>query len=146
VTYPDEQVAQLLNDQFIPVRVDIEQAGKLADRYQALWTPNLNLIDGGREKGFYQVIGWLPPLEFAAMLNLARSHFHLGRKQFSEAAPLFRGVFEKFPQSLYAPESVYFRGVSRYLADHSVEALKEDWNLLQRRYPDSQWAMKSNLF
>jgi hypothetical protein len=144
VTYPDDQVVGLLNAHFIPVQVNIEQASRLADQYQALWTPNLNFIDG-RERRFCQVIGWLPPSEFAAMLHLARGQYLLTGKHFDEAAPVFLGVFERFPRSAYAPEALYFHGVSRYLSSHEVPDLKDAWGRLQRFYPQSKWAMMSNL-
>jgi tetratricopeptide (TPR) repeat protein len=144
VTYPDSKVAELLNTFFVPVQVNIQEVSKLADQYQAIWTPNLNVIDG-RENRVYHVEGWLPPSEFAAMLETARGQYCLRRKRFEDAAPIFKGVFEKYPRSAYAPESLYYRGVSRYLATHNVNELKEDWIMLQRFYPDDAWAMKANI-
>jgi hypothetical protein len=144
VTYPDNQVAGMLNEHFVPVQVDIEKVSKLVDRFQALWTPNLNVIDG-REKLIYKVVGWLPPSEFAAMLQTARGHFLLLHKKFDEAAPVFKSVFENFPRSHVAAECLYHRGVSRYLSSHDVKHLKEDWGELQRFLPGSQWTMKANI-
>jgi len=134
----------MLNNLFVPVQVDIEQASKLADKYQALWTPNLNVINN-REKRVYHVVGWLPPSEFAAMLQTARGHYSMNSKKFDEAAPRFKEVFDHFPRSVYAPEALYYSAVSRYLSSHDVEDLKEDWITLQRFYPQSRWAMKSNV-
>ena len=144
VTYPDSQVAGFLNDHFVPVQVDFEKAAKLADRLQVFWTPNLNMING-REARFYHLIGWLPPSEFMAMLQIALGHHFLGRKRYFEAAPAFADVFDKYPRSGFAPEALYFKGVCRYLSSHSVDELKEEWVTLQRFYPDSEWAMKSNV-
>ena len=144
VTYPDKQVARLLDHHFVPVQVNIEEADDLAKRFQALWTPNLNMIDD-REKRFYHVVGWLPPSEFVAMLKLARGHFLLSREKFDEAATILKDVFDEFPRSIYAPESLYYMGVCRYKASHKVEYLKEDWIMLQRFFPGSEWAMNSNV-
>lgn len=144
MTYPDDQVAEQLNHHLVPVQVDIEEAGKLADRYQAFWTPNLNLIDD-RGIRFYHVVGWLPPSELVAMLKTARGHFLLSREKFDEAATIFKDVFDEFPRSIYAPESLYFMGVCRYKGSHKAEYLKEDWIMLQRFFPGSEWAMKSNV-
>jgi hypothetical protein len=144
VTYPDTQVADLLSRHFVPVQVDIQKAAKLADRYLALWTPSLNVI-GSREKRIYHAVGWLPPDEFAAMLQTARGHFYMQGKKFDRAAPLFKDVFETAPRSSFAPEALYYRGVCRYLATHDVEELKQDWIMLQRFYPQDAWAMKSNI-
>lgn len=144
MTYPDSQVAGFLNEYFVPVQVDIEKAAKLADRLQVLWTPNLNIING-REKRFFHSIGWLPPSELTAMLQTALGHYFLTRKKYFDAAPAFAAAFDKYPRSVFAPEALYFKGVCRYLSSHSVDELKEDWIMLQRFYPDSQWAMKSNI-
>ena len=144
MTYPDDQVAEMLNQHYIPVQVDIEKSAKLADRYQALWTPNLNVIDH-RGRRVYEVIGWLPPSEFAAMLQIGRGYFLLKRKKFEEAAPLFGNVIDRYADSTFAPEAMYFKGVSRYMATHEVDELKTAWTELQSRYPDSEWAMKSDV-
>jgi hypothetical protein len=144
VTYPDKQVADLLTHNFVPVQVNIEEAGELADRFQTLWTPNLNMIDD-RGKRFYHVVGWLPPSEFAAMLKAAQGHYFLTIKKYAEATPIFSSIFDEFPRSIFAPEALYFKGVSRYMGSHIVENLKEDWTMLQRFFPDSEWAMKSNV-
>ena len=134
----------MLNQYYIPVQVDIQKASQLADRYQALWTPNLNVIDG-RGRCAYQVMGWLPPSEFVAMLQIGLGYYHLHRKKFEDAAPLFGEVVERFADSLYAAEALYFKGVSRYLATQEVDELKTAWTELQSRYPRSEWAMKADV-
>ena len=144
MTYPDRQVAALLNENFVPVQVNIEEAAKLADTYQAIWTPNLNVIDG-RQKQVYRVEGWLPPSEFAAMLGVGRGQYFLRGKKYPEAATLFKAVFEQNPRSQFAPEALYYRGVSRYLSSHNVDELKEDWIMLQRFYPQSAWSLRANI-
>jgi hypothetical protein len=138
------QVATLLNDKFTPVQVDIEKASKLAKEFQAIWTPNLNVLDRDQNR-VYGVEGWLPPSEFVAMLGVARGHYFLRGKKFTEAEPLFKEVFEQYPRSQFAPEALYYRGVSRYLNSHEVDELKEDWITLQRFYPQSAWGLRSNI-
>lgn len=145
MTYPDIQVSEIINNYFVPVQVDIEKGDKLADRYQALWTPNVNVVNH-REKPVYQAIGWLPPSEFAAMLHVGRGHFFLSRKKFSEAASIFDEVADKFPRSVYAPQALYFSGVGRYLQSHQADDLKQGWTRLQHLYPASEWAIKSRVF
>jgi hypothetical protein len=144
VTYPDSQVAALLDKNFVPVQVNIEEVAKLANELQALWTPNLNVLDGN-QKRVYWVEGWLPPSEFVAMLGVARAQYLLRSKKYSEADPLFKAVFEQHPRSQFAPEALYYRGVSRYLNSHEVDKLKEDWIMLQRFYPQSAWSLRSNI-
>ncbi|MGD8613948.1 MAG: hypothetical protein PVI93_23235 [Desulfobacterales bacterium] len=144
MTYPNLQVATLLNENFIPVQVDIEKVSKLANEFQAIWTPNLNVLDRN-QKRVYWVEGWLAPSEFAAMLDVARGHFFLRGKKYTQAEPIFKEVFEQHPLSQFAPEALYYRGVSRYLNSHEVDELKEDWIMLQRFYPQSTWSLRSNI-
>ena len=144
VTYPDMQVAALLNDNFVPVQVNFEEASKLVNEFQAIWTPNLNVLDRNQNR-VYWVEGWLPPSEFTAMLTVARGQYFLRGKKYTEAEPLFKAVFDHNPRSQFAPEALYYRGVSRYLNSHEVEELKEDWIMLQRFYPQSAWSLRSNI-
>ena len=144
VTYPDLMVASLLNAFFLPVQVDVDEVPKLAAQYSAIWTPNLNVLDG-KENHIYKVEGWLPPSELAAMLLLARGHYYFRQKKFRDAAPIFEEVFVKYPLSSFASEALYYKGVSRYLVSHVVGDLKEDWIMLQRFYPSSAWALRSNI-
>jgi hypothetical protein len=134
----------MLNRDYIPFQVDIEKALKLADRYRAPWTSNLNVIDG-RGRCVCQMIGWLPPMEFTAMLQIGRGYFFLNRKKFEEAARLLAQVTDQYPDSIFAAEAIYFKGVSRYLASQEIGELQAAWAELQGRYPDTQWAMKSNV-
>jgi TolA-binding protein len=144
VTYPDFMVAGLLNAYFIPVQVNIKEVPKLAAKYMAIWTPNLIVLDG-KENIIYRVEGWLPPSETAAMLLLARGHYFLRHKKYQDAVPHFEEVFVKYPQSSFSPEALYYKGVSRYMDSHEVDKLKEDWIMLQRFYPSSTWAVRSNI-
>lgn len=79
------------------------------------------------------------------MLTVARGQDFLRGKKYTEAEPLFKAVFDHNPRSQFAPEALYYRGVSRYLNSHEVEELKEDWIMLQRFYPQSAWSMRSNI-
>lgn len=142
VTYPDFTVAALLNEQFIPVQVNIEKVPQLVEKFQAVWTPNLNILND-KEKLVYHIEGWLAPSECAAMLILSQGHYQLRRSQFDQAAAHFKAVFDHYPQSEFAPEALYYLAVSRYLASHESQRLIEGWQDCRRYYPSSSWARRS---
>ena len=144
VTYPDLTVANVLNTCFIPVQVNIEKVDELADRYLAKWTPNLNILDGKGDV-IYKIEGWLPPSETAAMLILARGHYFRRHNRYQDAVTDFEKVLSTYPRSSFAPEAQYYKGVGRYLDSHEVDDLKEEWITLQRFYPASTWAVRSNV-
>jgi hypothetical protein len=134
----------MLNRYFVSVQVNIEDAAKLVDEFQAIWTPSLNFF-GRKRKRIYYVEGWLPPSEFAALLTLVRGHYYLRGKKYNDAEPCFKELFEQNPLSHFAPEALYYRGVSRYLLSHEVDTLKEEWIRLQRFYPQSAWSIRSDI-
>ncbi|MFO7554981.1 MAG: hypothetical protein R6W88_07230 [Desulfobacterales bacterium] len=79
------------------------------------------------------------------MLILARGHYFLRRKKYKDALPNFEKVLSTYPRSSFAPEALYYKGVGRYLDSHELDELKEEWITLQRLYPASTWAVKSDI-
>jgi hypothetical protein len=138
------KVAALLNENFVPVQVDIESVSKLADEFQALRTPHLNVLDRN-QKRVYWVEGWLPPSEFVAMLGVARGHYFLRGKKYSDAELIFKSVFEHHPRSHFAKVALHYWSVSRRLNSHEVDKLREDWIMMQRFYPHSRWTLRANI-
>ncbi len=144
MTYPDLSVATILNEYFIPVQVNVAEAEKLVEEFDAIWTPNLNILDG-QKRVIYHTEGWLPPSEYAAMLITGLGHYALRKKRYQEAVSFYQEVHTKFPTSGFAPAALYYLGVGKYLESHNVEDLKESWIKLQRFYPQSSWAIRSDL-
>jgi hypothetical protein len=110
VTYPDATASQLLNTLFIPVQLDVTKEPKRADQFQVIWTPNLNIVDT-RERVSFHLEGWLSPSEFAAMLLLGLGHHGLKTKRYDEAIAHFKSVYDRYPQSEFAPEALYYLAV-----------------------------------
>ena len=77
-------------------------------------------------------------------INWINDYFLRGKK-YTQAESLFKAVFDKHPRSQFAPEALYYRGVSRYLESHEVDQLKEDWITLQRFYPQDAWSLRANI-
>ena len=144
MTYPDATVSELLNEQFVPVQLDLNQEPKLADQFQVIWTPNLNIVDV-RERVAFHLEGWLSPAEFAAMLHLGLGHYALKHKRYENAVTHFKTVYESYPQSEFSPQSLYYLGVGKYMASHDVQELLQGWSDLRRRYSTSPWAMRTRV-
>lgn len=144
MTYPDATVSELLNEQFVPVQLDLSKASKLADRFQVIWTPNINVVDA-RERVAFHLEGWLSPGEFAAMLHLGLGHHALKSKRYEDAAGHFKTVYERYPQSEFAPEALYYLAVGNYMTSHDAQALLSGWSDLRRRYSSSAWAMRTRV-
>jgi hypothetical protein len=144
VTYPDPSVVEIISDKYIPVQLDVQADIKRVDQFQVLWTPNLNVVDD-RERVFFHLEGWLPPMEFTAMLHCGEGHFSLHRKNFEHAVDAFQRIADNYPQSEFAPQALYYAAVGRYLGTHDADRLMSDWKHLQQCYPTSAWAYRTRV-
>ncbi|MEJ2039181.1 MAG: hypothetical protein P8X55_09635 [Desulfosarcinaceae bacterium] len=144
VTYPNPSVAQIVNELYIPVQLDVEKETKRAEQYMVLWTPNINVVDH-RERVFFHFEGWISPMEYTAMLLCGRGHYDLHRKQFDQAVASFKRVIDNFPESVYAPQAHYYAAVGHYLSTHEVDRLLAGWERLRQAYPENEWAYRTHL-
>jgi hypothetical protein len=147
--YPDERVARFITDNFLPARVHVrEQADdfkRLGERYSALWTPTLLVLDpDGTER--HRIEGFLPADDLVAQLALGLGHSAFARKEWKEAERWFREVVERFPKTDAAPEALYWAGVARYKASNDASALAETADAFARRYLGSAWAKKASVW
>lgn len=142
MTYSDPSVAALLNDAFVPLQAEIMGAVELRRKYHAVWTPNLQVLDT-RGDPIYRTDGWLPPGEFVPFLLVALGQFHFLRHRYLLAVAVLEDVGLRYPRSSYAPEALYYLGTSRYMVNRDRSTMEATWRELQRRYPDSPWAIRT---
>jgi tetratricopeptide (TPR) repeat protein len=141
VTYPEDEVVEFLNERVVPVRVPYDQK-PLAEDFQVKWTPLLVILDSEGEE-HHRSTGFLAPYELIAMILLGSGKLYFHREDFTKAIQCFDELLEKYPDSGSAPESVYFRGVSGYKSTHKPEPLKEAFEVLRDKFPDSEWAKRA---
>ncbi len=145
--YPDERVARLIQDNFIPVRVHVKDADfkRLSQSYNAPWTPTLLVLDpSGTER--HRIEGFLPAEDLLSQLTLGLGHSAFGREQWDQAERRFREVVDRYSRSEAAPEALYWAGVSRYKGKGDAAALAETGREFTRRYQESSWAKKASVW
>lgn len=141
VTYPNEQVAELINDSFVALRVPYD-AKPISVDFNVTWTPTIIVLD---KKGIehHRTLGYLAPEEFipSLLLGVAKAHFDL--EEFDDAIALLDKIIHDFPRSDSAPEAVYHLGVARYKKTHDAKPLKEAYERLVREYSGSVWEKRA---
>jgi hypothetical protein len=65
----------------------------------------------GKER--WRLEGYLPKDEFRAFLEMGLARVGFMRKNFADAETRYSGVVQNHPDSKYAPEALYWQGVSR---------------------------------
>ena len=142
VTYPNEKVAKLAGDEFVPWRIDYRRETRLLRKFNVVWTPTSLFMDG-HEREHYRLTGYLPPGPFLAYLQFARAKVAFGSHNYPFAAELFEALFIEHPGAPTAPEAVYFRGVARQKATGDDRHLEEAAADLARSYPESDYVLRT---
>ena len=147
--YPQPDVAQLVTDRFVPVRVHVkDDAGefqRLGGMFDAQWTPTTLVIDPPSTER-HRIEGFLPKDDFASQLSLGLGKAAFGRAAFAEAERIFEDVIQRYPKTDAAPEAQYWAGVSRYKSSNDPKALAETTKRFKERYSDSTWAKKASVW
>ena len=141
VTYPNEGVAKFVDLNFVPVQV--QSANKeLADKYNISWTPTILVLDAdGKEH--YRSVGFLQPDVFIATFELGKARYYLDREQFAEARALLEELIERCPVPEVVPEAIFYHGVASYKQSHDPKPLRQAYDTLTSKYPQSDWAKRA---
>jgi hypothetical protein len=143
VTYPDVEVADTINQRFVPIQINTqEEANKqVVERFRQIWTPDIRIV-GSDGFDYYQWNGYLPPFEYLPQLLTGEARSLLRCHDESGAAGIYHEVVRRFPTSASAPEALYYLAVARYKASGQGKDLATGWHQLQNQYPNSIWRIK----
>jgi hypothetical protein len=141
VTYPQEDVVRFVNNYLIPLRINV-QNGPVPDAYHYIWTPTVAVLNpSGKE--VQRSIGFLGPDEFIVRMQLGIAKVRLDTKEYDTAVIPLKSLMETFPESNSIPEAIYFSGVAAYKKSNDPSKLKEAYEKLLSKYPDSAWTERA---
>ncbi len=141
VTYPTQDVAAFINEYLIPIRVRYD-ALPLSRDFTVKWTPTHIMLDD-KGKGHSWNLGFVPPEEMTPLLLLGMGKTCFDLDDLDQAIVDFDQIIGTYPKSHSAPEAIYLRGVSLYLASHNGKHLKQIQEKLRDEYPQSVWTQRS---
>lgn len=141
VSYPDKKVIEFINNSLISFRVRFD-AQPMATDFNLKWTPTLIILDkAGKEH--HRTIGFFPAEELipSLLLGIAKVHFDLN--EFKDALSRLEKILSDFPKSGSAPEAIYLKGVCLYKDTKNPKGLKEAYEQLQAKHPESEWTKRA---
>jgi hypothetical protein len=141
VTYPNDKVKAFMQKNLIAVKLS---AGTqpLTGQFKITWTPTFIILDqDGREH--YRAVGYESPEEFIPFLLMGMARINFDKGNYPRAIALLEQITAEYPHSTVAAESVYLLGVSRYKTNHKVQDLKQIYETLKAKYPDSEWVKRA---
>jgi outer membrane protein assembly factor BamD (BamD/ComL family) len=122
--------------------VHIKENAKNFHRFEAVWTPTVLVMDpDGNER--WRLEGYLPTGEFRVNLEMGLARVAYMKKDLADAERRYGEIVERYPDSKFAPEAVYWEGVSRYSRSHDHNTLSDVARTFTEKYKDSIWAKKS---
>jgi Thioredoxin-like domain len=147
--YPDPRVAQIVEQNFIPVRMHVkEQADdfkRLGAKYGAQWTPTILVLDSSGEER-HRIEGFLPADDFIAQILLGLGKSAFARGEFADAERRYREIVDTYRSTDAGPEALYWAGVARYKATNDAAALAETAASFKQRYQETSWAKKASVW
>ncbi len=141
-TFSSDNVAQTLEEQFVPVHYDVLTNPEMMKPFMAIWTPTVvaQCPDGNTHRKW---VGFLPPHQFLGELALARVNYALARQSYDEAHKLAQAAVETTTgDELRHSEALYWQAVAAYKATENQDLLIAGWKDLLERFPNSEWAQK----
>lgn len=144
VTYPDQRVAEFIEQHTVPVRFYARNEPRLVDEYLAHWTPNVVIADS-HGRVHYRLEGFLPPDFFVAYLSLGAGKYYFNSKNYPQAIERFAATAERHAGTSAAAEALYWKGVASYKDSRKFDPLRAAWEKLDKEYPHSTWALRTQI-
>lgn len=134
-----------MSSHFVPVKIHIKEQPQTFERFAALWTPTIVILDpDGVER--HRIEGFLTAEDFLAELEVGRGKVAFARGDYAAANRIFASVRDQFPKTSAAPPAVYWEGVAGYKSSKDPNFLKDAASRLKETYSQSEWATKSSVW
>ena len=91
----------------------------------------------------WRLEGYLPKDDFLAFLKMGIARVAFAKKDWAAAEKWFADVMERHANSFYAPQAIYYRGVSKYSASHEHDELANTAATLIEQFPSTEWQLRS---
>jgi len=142
VTYPQERVAKFIQLNFIPVQFQTSNKAMM-EKFAISWTPTILVLDAdGREH--YRGVGFYTPDDLIATLLTAKGRWALDTDQLADARAIFEEVISCYTASNAAAEAIFFLGAAKYKMTHDPKPLRETYEELKAKFPQSIWAKQAD--
>jgi hypothetical protein len=150
VTYPHPDVRQLLEREFVCLRINERSTGpesvEVLRIFRLLWSPGFIFLDHHWNE-LRRLVGYLPPPHFLAELRFGLGMVEMLHGRYGLSFEHFRGAADSIVDAPVAAEALYWAGIAAYRRDgRSLEAIKKRWEEIYVRYPESSWWTRADVF
>ena len=142
--YSNEKVQKFIMENFIPLKSQCfwDKPTELMQKFEIRWTPTL-IVHDPEGKEHHRMVGYVPVDDLIAQLILAKGKIYFDTDRLSEAIAQFQTVIDQYPNTGVAPEAIFLSGVAGYKHTHDAKFLRQIYDGLIAKYPQSEWARRA---
>ena len=135
---------RFLEEEFVPLKSQCfwKERTELMKQFDVIWTPTFLFQDAGG-KVHRKLVGALPSDDFLAQLKVGKGMVFLEMQRNEDAIKWLQRAIDEHPDAGVVPEAVFFLGVARYKTTHEAGALRNIYDALTQKYPQSEWARRA---
>ncbi len=145
--YSNEKVQKFIMGNFIPLKSQCfwDKPTELMQKFEIKWTPTL-IVHDPEGKEHHRMVGYLPVEDLIAQLILAKGKIYFDSDRYAEAIAQSQTVVDQYPNTGAAPEAIFFLGVAEYKRTHDSKFLRQIYDQLAAKYPQSEWARRAEAY
>jgi outer membrane protein assembly factor BamD (BamD/ComL family) len=114
-------------------------------KFEIKWTPTL-IVHDPEGKEHHRIVGYFPVDDLIAQLILAKGKIYFDTDRLPEAIAQFQTVADQHPNAGAAPEAIFLLGVAGYKRTHEPKFLRQIYDRLTAKYPQSEWARRAEAY
>ncbi len=134
VTHSRDEIIQLINQLFIPLRVDSVKESELSKRYRVDVTP-VYIATDSRQKTYHRWAGFARADDFSSTLRVMRAAADIDRRNYDSAIEQLAAVVDG-TRSSSTPDALYLLGAAKYKKSGDFQEAVEQWRRLKLSYPN----------
>lgn len=143
ISFSEQKVFSRLEKEFVILRVTTDSLKEFR-AYNISATPAF-LVLGPTGMEYERFTGFFDTQDLMAfcLTGLGKWRYDIGQADLAQTHA--EELTSVYPDSVYAPEGLFLRGIYRYQNSKDRNHLQESYNILARQYPDSPWVNRSRL-
>ncbi|NLO18538.1 MAG: DUF255 domain-containing protein [Ignavibacteria bacterium] len=119
-SYLDKDIIQFVNENYIPLKLDIVKDREGRRNYPAIWTPSFYFADYSG-KLFYSIDGYLNQEDFLVVLNIGLARVLLSKGKYNEVYDLLQNAIKKHPKNPRTAALYMLKAQTHFLLNRNRE-------------------------
>jgi len=135
-TYKNVDVINQINNNFVPLKLDIIKDKEGRRTYPTFWTPSFYFVDYSG-KLFYFIDGYLNTEDFLVILNIGYTRIMLTKGRYNEVFEILEQTIDSFPNNPSIPAIYMLKAQTHFLINRKRDEFLNMLNEISILFPNS---------